>query len=167
MKFLVSLLAFALTAKATFQADGTAFKSPVKVASGFSARVIFSNLTAPGGIAFDDKQNLLAVEIGVGVSAFWRSNVGPVSGWERTVVLKNPAVTQGIQVDGTRLFVSTGKAVLVYPYDPATRTVSSTVAPYPVIDGLPADGGSSPVWFEMSQADNDRRVCFTHIAAGD
>lgn len=142
MKFLVSLLAFASIARATFQASGTPFKSPVKVASGFRARVIFSNLTAPGGIAFDDKQNLLAVEIGVGVSAYSQSNVASVAGWERTVIIKNPNVTQGIQVDGNRLYVSTGKDVLVYAYDPATKSVISTVPPYPIIDGLPADGGS-------------------------
>ncbi|KAF9465596.1 hypothetical protein BDZ94DRAFT_1253498 [Collybia nuda] len=140
MKVLASLLAFASIATATFQADGTAFKSPVTVAAGFRARVVFSNLTSPGGIAFDDGHNLLAVEIGVGVSAYSRNTASTVPGWDRTVVLKNPNVTQGIQVNGRRLFVSTGQDVLVYAYEPATKSVVNSVPPYPIIDGLPADG---------------------------
>ncbi|KAF9465597.1 hypothetical protein BDZ94DRAFT_1253500, partial [Collybia nuda] len=156
MKFLIAALAIASAASATIQPPGVPFKSPVKVAAGFAANVLFSNLTAPSGIAFDAKQNLLVVELGLGVTAFSQNPIStsPVGGWERTVVVKNPSLSQGIQVDGNRLFVSTGKEVLVYQYDASTKSVSSTVAPYPIITGLPADGefASHPLLLEPGRS---------------
>lgn len=145
MKFLIAALVIASTVSATFQPPGVPFKSPVKVAPGFAAKVLFSNLTSPSGIAFDAKQNLLVVELGLGVTAFSQNTIStsPVGGWERTIVVKNPNLSQGIQVDGNRLFVSTGKEVLVYQYDASTKSVNSAIPPYPIVDGLPADGGMS------------------------
>lgn len=142
MRSFFALLAVISATKAAFQPYGVPFKSPVTVVSGFDASVIFSNLTAPRGIAFDDNDNLLVVERGLGVTAF-----SPVSspnvGWERTVVLLNAALTQGIQVDGKRLYVSTGTETLVYPYDPATKSISAPA--FSLITGIPGDGGSSAV----------------------
>ncbi|KAJ7447269.1 hypothetical protein FB451DRAFT_1054541 [Mycena latifolia] len=84
----------------TFQADGAPFKSPVTTASGFSARVLFSNLTSPRGIALDGEENILVVERGFGVTAFSPTN----GGWERQVVVSNPNFMQGIQVAGHLLY---------------------------------------------------------------
>lgn len=126
----------------TFQPDSTDFTTPVTIAAGLSASVIFSNLTNPRGIAFDSQQNLLVVERGLGVSAFSRV-LTPTAGWRRTVVVKNDQLTHGIQVNGNTLYVSTASDVLTYNYDPLTQTASTT--PGTLITGLPADGGSCAI----------------------
>lgn len=144
--FLPLLFALGGVASATtFQPLGSPFKNPVTVASGLSAEVIFSNLTVPRGITFDSQNNLLVVERGFGVTAFTRVTSSVGDGWERTVVVSNPTFTHGIQVDGPRLFVSTGALVQVYQYDASTRSVSGT--PYTLIDGVPADGGSLSIFY--------------------
>jgi hypothetical protein len=146
MKFrLASLAALITVTRALVQLPGVPFRSPVTVAPGYTARVIFSNITAPRGIAFDSKGNLLVVERGLGVTVFSPTNLGSVGGigaWNREVVIKNANLTHGIQLEGNKLYVSTAKDVLLYSWDPVTQTVG-TAAPYPVVDGLPADGGQS------------------------
>lgn len=127
-------------ASAQFQPIGLPFKSPVTVAPGLAARVIYTNLTALGAIAFDTKQNLLAVELGVGVSAF-TSVSSPSPGWVRKVVIENSEASYGIEIDGARLYVSTGNNVLLYAYDASTKSIVPGSTPYPVIDGIPLDGG--------------------------
>lgn len=142
MKYLSFLPLFtALASASTFQPLGVPFNSPVTVAPGFSAHVVFSNLTAPRGITFDSHHNLLVVERGFGVTAFSRV-ASPSDGWERTVVVEHTGLTQGIQVDGTKLYVSTASQALLYTYDPAAKSVPAGVAPLVVVDGLPPDGGS-------------------------
>ncbi|KAG5642240.1 hypothetical protein DXG03_003364 [Asterophora parasitica] len=146
MKLLPSLLGLACLARlgaATFQPTGVPFKAPVTVAAGFVAKVAFSNLTAPRGIAFDSEQNLLVIERGFGVTAFTRVS-GPSPGFERTVVVQNPDLTHGIEVDGSTLYVSTASSVIAYEYDATTKSVSASPAsPYAVVDGVPGDGGES------------------------
>ncbi|RDB18555.1 L-sorbosone dehydrogenase [Hypsizygus marmoreus] len=142
MKLIAIVLVLAVPARAatsTFQALGKGFKAPVVVAQGFDAQVIFSNLTAPRGIAFDANQNLLVVERGFGITAFTRVS-SPSAGWRRTVVIENPKLTQGIQVDGRNLYVSSGDSILVYEYDIATTSVDATHPPYTFVGGLPANG---------------------------
>lgn len=114
------------------------FRSPVTVAQGLAATLIFNNLTTPRGITFDSHQNLLVVERGLGVTAFTSSDPS-CDGWLRTVVIPNAGFTQGIQVDGAALYVSTSGQVLRYAYDAATRTISGS--PVVIIDGIPPDGG--------------------------
>ncbi|KAG6835787.1 hypothetical protein H0H93_014681 [Arthromyces matolae] len=97
MKFLVAsclLLRQALAATPSFQPSGASFKYPVATFQGFSAHVVFSNLTAPRGITFDANQNLLVVERGFGVSALTQVN-SPTAGWNRTIVIESPDFTQG------------------------------------------------------------------------
>ncbi|KAF9470836.1 soluble quino protein glucose dehydrogenase [Pholiota conissans] len=120
----------------TVQPLGIPFKSPVAVAPGFAASVIFSNLTTPRGITFDNKQNLLVVERGFGVTAF--NSV--TSGWERNVVIQNAGFTQGIQVDGDKLYVSTATNTFVYKYDAVSKSVASNVSPFSIVNGIPGDG---------------------------
>ncbi|KAF8075236.1 hypothetical protein FPV67DRAFT_1446178 [Lyophyllum atratum] len=143
MKLFPTLLGLACLMQfgaAMFQPLGVPFKSPVTVASGFVARVAFSNLTAPRGIVIDSEQNLLVVERGFGVTAFTRVS-SPSAGFERTVVLQNTALTHGIQIDGRTLYVSTATSVLAYDYDATTKTVSTApYFPYVAVDGLPGDG---------------------------
>ncbi|KAF8147473.1 hypothetical protein B0H34DRAFT_739271 [Crassisporium funariophilum] len=140
---LISLAGFPL-ADATFQPLGVPFKAPVTVAPGFGAHVLFSNLTTPRGIVFDSLQNLLVVERGFGVTAFTPINTpdgaGGGSGWSRTVVVQNVGLTQGIMVDGKALFVSTAGEVLVYLYDPRTKSINTNIPAYSVVTGIPADG---------------------------
>lgn len=138
-----SALCFASTS--TFQPSGALFKAPVTVAPGLVANVIFSNLTAPRGIAFDTKQNLLVVERGFGLTAF-SSATTPTAGWERTVVIQNPNFTQGVQVDGTQLYVSTATTTFVYKYDARTKSIASDVSPIPILTGIPGDGGTYPIF---------------------
>lgn len=140
MKSLIALSSVIWVAQAAFQPLGVPFKSPVTVAAGFAARVIFSNLTAPRGITFDSEQNLLVVERGVGITAF-SPVTSPSAGWERTIVAANTDLTQGIQVDGSLLYVSTATEVIVYQYDSTTRTIDTTFPPYPIVTGVPGDGG--------------------------
>ncbi|KAG6910473.1 hypothetical protein DXG01_010398 [Tephrocybe rancida] len=121
---------------ATFQSSGISFKSPVTLASGFTAHVAFSNLTTPRGIAFDSQQNLLVIERGFGVTVFTRVTT-PSPGFERTIVVQNPDVTHGILVVGRLLYVSTAVSVLAYPYNPVTKTVGTS---YVAVEGLPGDG---------------------------
>lgn len=132
------LVALAALCAATFQPLGAPFLSPVATAPGFTAQVIFSNLTAPRGIAFDDNDNLLVVERGFGVTAFTKTTQGGTSGWERTVVINDPGFTHAIEVDGSSLFVSTASEVRLYNYDSTTKTVSGSTI---IVNGLPADGG--------------------------
>ncbi|KAF8646504.1 hypothetical protein AX16_007181 [Volvariella volvacea WC 439] len=132
------LIASPLTlAQTTFQPLGTPFQYPVTVARGFSAQVIFSNLTTPRGIAFDSSENLLVVERGLGVTAFSQSATSTRPGWQRTVLIKNPDLTHGIQVDAKTIYVSSGKEVLAYPYDSTTKSVGN---PFSLISGVPGDG---------------------------
>ncbi|KAF8062263.1 hypothetical protein FPV67DRAFT_1452137 [Lyophyllum atratum] len=140
---------FASLASAQFQAIGSPFKSPVTVAPGLSARVIYTNLTALGAITFDAKQNLLAVELGVGVSAFTPIS-SPSPGWVRKVVIENPDASYGIEIDGAKLYVSTGKDVILYAYDASAKSIVPGSTPYPVVDGIPPDGefSSHPITLE-------------------
>ncbi|KAG9218138.1 hypothetical protein CCMSSC00406_0008077 [Pleurotus cornucopiae] len=131
------LVGLAALCAATFQPIGAPFLSPVTTAPGFTAQVIFSNLTAPRGIAFDDQDNLLVVERGLGVTAFTKTTQGGTSGWERTVVISDPGFTHAIEVDGASLFVSTASEVRLYKYDSTTKTVGGSTV---VVNGLPADG---------------------------
>lgn len=139
--FLVALTQFLLVAsQTTFQPAGIPFAAPVTTAPGLAANVIFSNLTAPRGIALDSLENLLVIERGFGVTAFTAVS-SPSAGYERKVVFGNTALTQGIQVDGSNLYVSTAGAVLLYNYNPATKTVTSTTG-ISIITGIPPDGGA-------------------------
>jgi len=122
-----------------FQSLGTPFTTSVSWFSGFSGHVVFSNLTAPRGIAIDANQNILVVERGLGISALTQVT-SPKPGWNRTVVVENPDFTHGIQLDGRNLYVSTGNSVLVYRYDIATKSVDTTNPPLTLIDGIPSDG---------------------------
>lgn len=132
------LLTLVIGVFAGFQPLGAPFKAPVSVLSGFYARVLYSNLTLPRGIAFDSLSNLLVVEHGFGITAF--SKIGPpIGGWERTVVIQNPNFTQGIQVDGTKLYASTASEALLFDYNPSTKSVSGSATV--IVNGLPPDGG--------------------------
>jgi glucose/arabinose dehydrogenase len=122
-----------------FPAGSLAFRSPVTTAPGLSAQVLANNLTTPRGLALDGAGHVLLVERGLGVSAFAEGADG-CAGWRRSLVVNNSAFTQGIQVVGTALYVSTSAQVLRYEYDAATRTVASG-APVVVVSGIPPDGG--------------------------
>ncbi|KAK7453287.1 hypothetical protein VKT23_011962 [Stygiomarasmius scandens] len=138
--FLAAITLPLMGALAQIQPPGVPFRSPVTTASGFSASVIFSNLTTPRGIAFDSTGNtLLVVERGFGVTALSPSSSSPGS-WERSTVVQNTGFTHGIQIEGSSLYVSTGAAVLVYEYNSQTKTVAQNQAPLTLISGLPADG---------------------------
>ncbi|KAJ7762295.1 soluble quino protein glucose/sorbosone dehydrogenase [Mycena maculata] len=140
----------AATPPSTFQADGVPFLSPVTIAPGFSSRVLFSNLTSPRGITLDAEENILVVERGFGVTAF-----SPVSGgWERTVVVSNPNFTQGIQIDGDLLYVSTASEVLVYTYDAVQKSVNSSAVS---VTGLPPDGDLTTHTLQLQQS-GDRTI---------
>ncbi|KAF9445452.1 hypothetical protein P691DRAFT_795557 [Macrolepiota fuliginosa MF-IS2] len=136
----------------SFQPDGVSFATPVTVASGLSASVIFSNLTSPRGITIDSRGNLLVVESGVGISVFSQAISSSVPGWTRTLVVENKDVTHGIQFDGSTLYVSTASDVLLYSYDPTTKTVTGGGAS--LITGLPADGEltTHTIEFDRSQS---------------
>lgn len=139
MKTLGTVILFwAAQCLASFQHSGAPFKAPVNISHGFTAHVIFSNLTTPRGITIDSSQNILVVERGLGVTAFSPSLT--LAGWDRTVVIQNTLLTQGIQVDGEKLYVSTAGDVLLYNYNSDTKSVSSST-PVTLITGVPPDGG--------------------------
>lgn len=133
-------LTLALTgAGATFQPAGAPFKAPVTVAPGYSAQVLFSNLTTPRGIAFDCEDNLLVVERGFGITAFTPTST-PSNGWERTVVIQNVNFTQGIQIDGDKLYASTADEAWVFSYNASSKSVSDTGRI--IVNGFPHGGGT-------------------------
>lgn len=134
----LGLLSLVVGASATFQPLGAPFKAPVTVAPGYSAQVLFSNLTTPRGITFDSEGNLLVVERGFGITAFTPTST-PSNGWNRTVVIQDANFTQGIQIEGNQLYASTGGDAWVFEYDPVSKAVSGNgrVA----VSGLPPDGG--------------------------
>ena len=142
----LSILALHLStvpsALATFQPLGVPFKSPVTVAAGLSANVLFSNLTTPRGITFDTQQNLLVIERGFGVTAFTPTTV-PAPGWNRTVVIQNTGFTQGIQIDGDKLYVSTATTTLIYQYNALSKSIVPNVPPISIVADIPGDGGAS------------------------
>ncbi|KAF8909721.1 hypothetical protein CPB84DRAFT_1765299 [Gymnopilus junonius] len=148
----------------TFQPLGASFKSPVTVAPGFTANVLFSNLTTPRGITFDSKQNLLVVERGFGVTAFTLVST-PSPGWERTVVIQNPNFTQGIQVDGSKLYVSTAGDTFLYQYDATFKSVSSQSNPITVVTGIPPDGDLTTHTLQLEK-DNHGHATAILIASG-
>ncbi|KIP11741.1 hypothetical protein PHLGIDRAFT_114316 [Phlebiopsis gigantea 11061_1 CR5-6] len=115
------------------------FRSPVTTSAGLTATPIFANLTTPRGIAFDGYQNLLAVERGLGVTAFTENEPG-CDGWFRSVVVQSANFTQGIQVDsaGGWLYVSTSGEVLRFAYDATSRQVCGTAQV--IVNGIPPDG---------------------------
>ncbi|KAF7307527.1 NHL repeat-containing protein [Mycena indigotica] len=119
----------------TVQPPGIPFKAPVTVATGFTARVLFSNLTTPRGITLDANQNVLVVERGLGVTAF------------------SPAPRWGIQVDDEgHLYVSTAGQVLVYSYDAGSKTVSGEACV--VISGIPPDGDLTTHTLQLQKEGN-------------
>ncbi|XP_006462984.1 hypothetical protein AGABI2DRAFT_224678 [Agaricus bisporus var. bisporus H97] len=144
---------------AQIQSDGANFLSPVTVAPGLDASVIFSNLTSPRGVAIDSQQNLLVVERGVGVSAFTRVSAG----WSRTVVIKNDQLTHGIQIDSSTLYVSTASEVLAYSYDPATQVASSQGSA--LIANLPPDGELTTHTLQLAR-DNSGLVTAILVGSG-
>lgn len=129
-------LCSALCAHATtFQPSGIPFKGTVTTPSGLSAFVVFSNLTTPRGIAFDELGNLLVVERGLGISVLTEVQ----GGWERELVINNTDFTHGIVVDGGRIFASTATTIITHFWDPETRTLTDA---FPAVTGLPGDGGT-------------------------
>lgn len=89
---LVFLISAVCAHAATFQPSGIPFKGPVVTPAGLSASVVFSNLTTPRGIAFDELGNLLVVERGLGISVLTEVQ----GGWEREIVVNNTDFTHGI-----------------------------------------------------------------------
>ncbi|KAJ7621516.1 hypothetical protein DFH06DRAFT_1105462 [Mycena polygramma] len=141
----------ASSTSSTFQADGVPFRSPVTVASGFSAQVLFSNLASPRGITLDAEENILLVERGFGITAF-----SPVNGgWERTIVVSNPNFTQGIQVDGDLLYVSTASELLVYTYNATQKSVNSSAV---LVTGIPSDGDLTTHTLQLQQSGDRTRM---------
>ncbi|KAJ6454541.1 hypothetical protein C8R47DRAFT_1181150 [Mycena vitilis] len=121
-------------------ADGVPFRSPVTVASGLSARVLFSNLTSPRGITLDAEENILVVERGFGVTAFSPAN----EGWERTIV-----------VDGDLLYVSTASELLVYSYNATQKSVNSSAV---LVTGIPSDGDLTTHALQLQRSGDRTRI---------
>lgn len=154
MNFLLPLISFAsaVLCQITFQPKGHPFKSPVTVGPNLKASVAFSNLTVPRGIAIDGRSNVLVVERGVGVTAFWSASAG----WYRKVVVTNPGLTHGIVLDSNKLYVSTATDVYRYNYNPQTRSVigSHTV----VVNNLPGDGELKTHPLLIESSDSTKRL---------
>lgn len=135
----LALLIAPAPSAAQCQPYGTlAFRSPVAAAPGLVATALVANLTLPRGIALDRRGTVLVIERGLGVSAL-TENDPSCAGWLRTLVVANANLTQGIQVHGTDLYVSTPGEVLRYAYDATTRTVAGV--PVVIVTGIPPDGG--------------------------
>lgn len=115
-----------------------AFRSLVSVTQGLDATVIAANLTTPRGITIDSLDNILVIERGLGVTAF-TAHDSSCDGWLRTIVVQNPNLTQGIQVNASSLYVSTSGEVLRYTYNAEGRNVSGT--PVTLINNIPPNGG--------------------------
>lgn len=141
MSFLLVPLTLAslCAAQTTFQPYGQPFKAPVVTASTLTASVLFTNLTAPRGVAVDALDNILVIERGFGVTAFSPAPNG--TGTLRNVVLSNSGVTHGIEVSDDTLYISTATQALAFAYDASTQTVSGSGNV--IVDGFPTGGGES------------------------
>ncbi|KAG9120733.1 hypothetical protein FRC07_003649 [Ceratobasidium sp. 392] len=73
------------------------FKYPPKNSPGISSHVVYSNLTLPRGIRFDDKDNLVAIERGIGVTSLTSRNDAACRGWERRVVVNNVDLNHAVE----------------------------------------------------------------------
>ena len=120
--------------------DTASFLFPPTTAAGFEAQPVFSNLSTPRGIAFDTHGTLLVIERNIGVTAFVSHNDSTCKGFVRSLVANNIALTHGIVLDDTELYVSSQLQVLLYQYNPTTLSVSGQ--PKVIVQGLPSDGGS-------------------------
>lgn len=98
--FIFIIAALAERGLATCQPASTAtFAYPPVAANGYNATLVFGGLSTPRDIQFDDKGTLLVVERGVGVSAYVEKNDATCVGWDRTLILPNTALTNGIFVE--------------------------------------------------------------------
>lgn len=136
---LVATIFFTLIAAQCTPHNSLVFRSPVTTAQGLNAAVIAANLTTPRGIAIDSSQTILVIERGLGVTAFTENDLS-CDGWLRSIVIEDAGLTQGIQVHGRSLYVSSSAEVQRYAYDPDSRTVSGE--PTILINGIPPDGGT-------------------------
>lgn len=160
---LLALISFASLVSSQCQPSNASFLFPPTTAPGLTAQLVFSNLSTPRGITFDALNSLLVVERGVGVSAFVGRNDSSCNGFQRELVVDNPGLTHGIEIDGEELYVSTQLQVLLYQYDVHTRSVSLGALKV-IVDGLPSDGGTSiQVFFSPVERLTDRaRLNNTH-----
>ena len=74
------------------------------------------------------------------MTAFVSHNDSTCKGFVRSSVVNNTALTHGIVLDDTELYVSSQLQVLLYQYNPTTLSVSGQ--PKVIVQGLPSDGGS-------------------------
>jgi glucose/arabinose dehydrogenase len=134
-----------LVSLALGQSCGTGLTPPYPapiVASGWTSRLIASNLTRPRGLIFDDEGNLLVLEQRVGIRrlAFTDGGGACLQLSQDTSVVQNVSLTHGIAFsnDGNTLFASSAEDVLAWPYDAATASVSGE--PRVVVNGMSTTG---------------------------
>lgn len=112
------------TSAATCQPASTAaFSYPPVTATGYKATLVFGGLSTPRDVQFDDKGALLVVERGVGVSAYVERNDATCVGWERTLILPNTALTNGIFVEVSQPSIA---LLLAFNHQDCSRDLSFT-----------------------------------------
>jgi glucose/arabinose dehydrogenase len=132
---LTLLLAFFLgltsaQSTASCSATLTAGYATPSVASGYVAKLVANNLTAPRGIKFDSQGHLLVVEQDVGITAltFSTSSQDCMSVAQRKLLIDNTALNHGIEIssNGTMLYASNPEAVFAWNYNPSTQAVTGS-----------------------------------------
>lgn len=99
------------------------FADKPTVAKGLAASVIYNGLTKPRDIKFDDSQNLLVVDAGVGVISLSLSR--SCLGWQRQVVVNDSSLNHGLELGGGSLYASSPTAVYRYTYNTSTTSVGT------------------------------------------
>ncbi|RYP10055.1 hypothetical protein DL764_000913 [Monosporascus ibericus] len=102
--------------------------SPPVPGSGWTARLIATELTSPRGMLFDSNNNLLVVEQGAGIRRLSFADGGDtcLELTQMTWVLEDERLTHGIALsnDGGTLFFSTAEEVLASSYDAGSAALT-------------------------------------------
>ncbi|KAI5860915.1 soluble quino protein glucose dehydrogenase [Durotheca rogersii] len=115
--------------------------APLKLSSGYTARVLLNGLGYPRHLAVDAAGNLLVVEANrAGVRRVVLSETdGEVCVASSGPLIPDPSLNHGIAIsqDGKTLFVSSPSDVYAYPYDAAAGTVGEGRS---IIGGMSSGG---------------------------
>ena len=97
------------------------------LASGYKAQLIAQNLTRPRGIRIDDRDNLLVVQAGVGVSAHSIVDLGNdcLSLSSSKLVVNQSDLNHGIEVLGNTLYASSSASLWEWQYDSQNQETRS------------------------------------------
>lgn len=124
---IAAILHSIVTAQSQCSPTLTASYPAPSLASGYKAQLIAQNLTNPRGIKFDDQDNLLVIQQGVGVSVHTIVDLGNdcLSVSASKLVVNNTDLNHGIEVLGELLYASSSASLFEWRYDATSQETRS------------------------------------------